>query len=114
MRVPEKLARKDARKAVKDKVLAALKNDPAWAEDEAALRESAEILGDLEKKIVRARIVNEGTRIDGRKVNEVRPIQSQAGVLPRAHGSAIFRRGGIGRLEQNKLFCQFHIDTFFA
>ena len=93
MRVPEKLARKDARKAVKDKVLAALKNDPAWAEDEAALRESAEILGDLEKKIVRARIVNEGTRIDGRKVNEVRPIQIQAGVLPRAHGSAIFRRG---------------------
>ena len=93
MRVPEKLARKDARKAVKDKVLAALKNDPAWAEDEAALRESAEILGDLEKKIVRARIVNEGTRIDGRKVNEVRPIQIQAGVLPRAHGSASFRRG---------------------
>lgn len=93
MRVPEKLARKDARKAVKDKVLAALKNDPAWAEDEVALRESGEILGDLEKKLVRARIVNEGTRIDGRKVDEVRPIQIQTGVLPRAHGSAIFRRG---------------------
>ena len=93
LRVPEKLARKDARKAVKDRVLAALKNDPAWAEDEAALKESVEILGDLEKKIVRARIVNEGTRIDGRRVDEVRPIQIQTGVLPRAHGSAIFRRG---------------------
>ena len=93
LRVPEKLARKDARKAVKDRVLAALKNDPAWAEDEAALKASVEILGDLEKKIVRARIVNEGTRIDGRRVDEVRPIQIQTGVLPRAHGSAIFRRG---------------------
>lgn len=93
LRVPEKLARKDARKAVRDKVMDALKNDPAWAEDETALRECADILGDLEKKIVRARIVNEGTRIDGRKVNEVRPIQIQTGVLPRAHGSALFRRG---------------------
>ena len=52
-----------------------------------------EIIGDLEKKIVRARIVNEGVRIDGRDTKTVRPIQIQTSVLPRAHGSAIFRRG---------------------
>ena len=92
LRVPEKLARKDARKAVKDKVMEALLNDPAWAESEA-LKEVGEIIGDLEKKIVRARIVNEGVRIDGRDTKTVRPIQIQTSVLPRAHGSAIFRRG---------------------
>ncbi len=93
LRVPEKLARKDARKAVKDRVIEALKNDPAWAENEEALKAVSDILADQEKALVRARIVNEGTRIDGRDTKSVRPIQIQTGVLPRAHGSAIFRRG---------------------
>ncbi|WP_206215173.1 polyribonucleotide nucleotidyltransferase [Desulfovibrio sp. ZJ200] len=93
LRVPDKLPRKEARKAVKEKVLEALKADPAWAENEDALQNVGEIIGDLEKKLVRARIVNEGTRIDGRDTRSVRPIQIQTGVLPRAHGSALFRRG---------------------
>ncbi len=93
LRVPDKLPRKEARKAVKEKVLEALKADPAWAENEDALKSVGEIIGDLEKKLVRARIVNEGTRIDGRDTRSVRPIQIQTGVLPRAHGSALFRRG---------------------
>ena len=92
LRVPEKLARKDARKAVKDQVMAGLKADPAWAEHEG-LKNVGDIIADLEKKLVRARIVNEGTRIDGRDTRSVRPIQIQTGVLPRAHGSALFRRG---------------------
>lgn len=93
MRVPEKLARKDARKAVKTAVLETLAADPAWAENETALKAVPDLLGDLEKRLVRGRIVNEGTRIDGRDVKSVRPIQIQTGVLPRAHGSALFRRG---------------------
>ncbi|WP_374289216.1 polyribonucleotide nucleotidyltransferase [Desulfovibrio desulfuricans] len=93
LRVPEKMARKDARKAVKEKVMENLKNDPAWAENDAALKSVGDMLGDLEKKLVRARIVNEGTRIDGRDTTTVRPIQIQTGLLPRAHGSALFRRG---------------------
>lgn len=93
MRIPEKLLRKDARKAVKTKVLEALNDDPAWANDAEALKNVPDILADLEKKYVRSRIVNEGKRIDGRDVKSVRPIQIQTGVLPRAHGSAIFRRG---------------------
>lgn len=93
LRVPEKLPRKEARKAVKEKVMENLQADPAWANDEQALREVGDILADLEKKLVRSRIVNEGVRIDGRDVKSVRPIQIQTGVLPRAHGSALFRRG---------------------
>jgi len=93
LRVPEKMARKDARKAVKEKVMEDLRNDPAWAENEAALKSVGDILADKEKKLVRARIVTEGTRIDGRDTKTVRPIQIQTGLLPRAHGSALFRRG---------------------
>ena len=93
LRVPEKMARKDARKAVKEKVMENLKSDPAWAENDAALKSVGDMLSDLEKKLVRARIVNEGTRIDGRDTKTVRPIQIQTGLLPRAHGSALFRRG---------------------
>lgn len=93
LRVAEKMQRKAARKEVKTKVLDALTNDPAWAEDETALKTVPDILADLEKNLVRARIINEGTRIDGRDIKSVRPIQIQTGVLPRAHGSALFRRG---------------------
>jgi polyribonucleotide nucleotidyltransferase len=93
LRIPDKLPRKQARKAVKDSVLTALKEDPSLLENPDDIKYVADIVSDLEKKLVRARIVNEGTRIDGRDVKSVRPIQIQTGVLPRAHGSALFRRG---------------------
>ncbi|MDD2966021.1 MAG: polyribonucleotide nucleotidyltransferase [Desulfovibrionaceae bacterium] len=93
MRVADKLERKQARSAVKKAVMEALKADTAWADNEEALKEAPEIIGMLEKKVVRARIVEEGTRIDGRNTTTVRPIQIQSSVLPRAHGSAIFARG---------------------
>ena len=89
LRVPEKLDRK----AVKEQVMQGLINDPAWAENEEALKSVGDILGALEKKLVRGRIVKEGSRIDGRDTKTVRPIQIQTGLLPRAHGSALFARG---------------------
>jgi polyribonucleotide nucleotidyltransferase len=55
--------------------------------------EIKESLHDLEKKMVREMILNEGKRIDGRSFSEVRPIECVVGVLPRAHGSALFTRG---------------------
>lgn len=91
--LPDKLPRKEARKAVKMRVMEALKADAVVAGNVEALKSVADIVGDLEKKLVRARIVNEGTRLDGRDVKSVRPIQIQTGVLPRAHGSALFCRG---------------------
>ncbi|MBX7460762.1 polyribonucleotide nucleotidyltransferase [Qipengyuania huizhouensis] len=47
----------------------------------------------LESDIVRGSILNDGTRIDGRKVDQVRPIEAMVGLLPRTHGSALFTRG---------------------
>jgi polyribonucleotide nucleotidyltransferase len=53
----------------------------------------ASILIDLEQKDIREMILKESVRIDGRKPNEIRPITCEIGVLPRAHGSALFTRG---------------------
>ncbi len=47
----------------------------------------------LESSILRGDVVKNGTRIDGRKLDEVRDISSQVGILPRTHGSALFTRG---------------------
>ncbi len=51
------------------------------------------VFKELEADIVRRGILDTGVRIDGRAVDKVRPIESQVGVLPRAHGSALFTRG---------------------
>lgn len=48
---------------------------------------------DLEYSILRSSILNEGLRTDGRKVDAIRPITCEVGVLPRTHGSALFTRG---------------------
>jgi polyribonucleotide nucleotidyltransferase len=65
----------------------------------------------LQKKVVRARIVNEGTRIDGRGTTDLRPLSADVGLLPTAHGSGLFQRGetqvlsvltlGMPRMEQS-------------
>jgi len=56
-------------------------------------KEIVEAIYDLEKKVVRHMILEEGRRIDGRSFNEVRPIEAVVGILPRVHGSALFTRG---------------------
>ena len=53
-----------------------------------------EIFDETVKKMVREQIVEHEKRPDGRKLAEVRPIDIEVGVLPRTHGSAIFKRGG--------------------
>ena len=50
-------------------------------------------LKNLEKEIVRSRILKSKKRIDGRGLSDVRPIKCQVGILPRVHGSALFTRG---------------------
>lgn len=93
LRVPDKLERKAARKQVKDAVREIMLNDPAYAENEESLKEVDAILEHLEKKLVRQRILTEGTRIDNRDTKTVRPIEIETSVLPRTHGSIIFARG---------------------
>ena len=55
--------------------------------------EVGDILYKMTKEKVRARILNEGVRPDGRGLTEIRPIWCEAGVLPRVHGSGVFTRG---------------------
>jgi polyribonucleotide nucleotidyltransferase len=52
-----------------------------------------EILHDMEKDLMRERILKEGIRLDGRNTTQVRPISIELGGLPRTHGSALFTRG---------------------
>ncbi len=47
----------------------------------------------LEKKVVREYILEEGKRVDGRALDEIRPLSAEVGVLPRTHGSGLFARG---------------------
>ena len=57
------------------------------------LREVDNLLGSLEKKVVRGRIISGKPRIDGREPDMIRALNVLAGVLPRTHGSALFTRG---------------------
>lgn len=61
--------------------------------EETGINFVSEEFKSLEKKVMRAMITDEGTRADGRKSDEVRPIWCEVGMIPRAHGSAIFTRG---------------------
>ncbi|MDR3021262.1 MAG: polyribonucleotide nucleotidyltransferase [Clostridiales bacterium] len=56
-------------------------------------REILDVLYDMTKEKVRAKIIKDGTRPDGRKVTQIRPIWCEVSVLPRTHGSAVFTRG---------------------
>lgn len=47
----------------------------------------------LEKKVVREYILEEGKRVDGRRLDEIRPLSAEVGLLPRTHGSGLFQRG---------------------
>jgi polyribonucleotide nucleotidyltransferase len=83
----EKQARAEAVGRVFDEVWAAM-----GVEDtrKGAVRAAFE---EAESAVVRRMIVEQGIRVDGRKVNEIRPISIEMACLPRAHGSALFTRG---------------------
>jgi polyribonucleotide nucleotidyltransferase len=55
--------------------------------------EAKEIFKDLKEKVLREEVLTHGVRLDGRKFDEIRPIWTETGVLPRTHGSAVFTRG---------------------
>lgn len=77
--------------AVKAKVVAAL--CPAEAEQKFSPEKVKAAFKEAQSKVVRWNILDTGSRIDGRDVKTVRPIVSEVGVLPRAHGSSLFTRG---------------------
>ncbi|MFP5319642.1 MAG: polyribonucleotide nucleotidyltransferase [Acidimicrobiia bacterium] len=80
------------------------------AEFEGREKEIKAAVRSLQKKLVRKRIVEEGVRIDGRGTTDIRPLSAEVGIIPTAHGSALFTRGetqvltvttlGMPRMEQ--------------
>jgi polyribonucleotide nucleotidyltransferase len=88
MTTPDKLLRRDRKRELKKKVVQELSTTYPDRE-----KEMEGILEDLEKETVRHMLVRDSLRIDGRRFDEVRPISIQVGLLPRTHGSALFRRG---------------------
>ncbi len=84
--------KQDRRRRI-DEIAEAVRN--AFGEEERV--EKAPLIAgafkDLEKKIVRGKIIAEKKRIDGRGLSDIRHIECRVGVLPRTHGSALFTRG---------------------
>jgi polyribonucleotide nucleotidyltransferase len=89
--VREKHARSAALSAAKDDIVAALCGEGSELEERA--KEVKEAFGALKKEIAREQTITTKTRIDGRKLDDVRAIECEVGVLPRVHGSALFTRG---------------------
>jgi len=88
VRNPDKLARQDATDQLEKETSARFQD--AYPERGKNVRE---IFGNLLKETVRKMILDEQERPDGRKLDEIRPITCEVGVLPRTHGSGLFTRG---------------------
>lgn len=86
--IQEKMSRQDTVAALRDKAVAALSSEEGDSADDVS-----DAFGRLEKKTVRRAIIDGQPRIDGRDNHTVRGIDVEVGVLPKAHGSALFTRG---------------------
>ncbi|WBY16300.1 polyribonucleotide nucleotidyltransferase [Erythrobacteraceae bacterium WH01K] len=87
-KMTSKADRSDALNAAREKA------KEAFADEEPQTQMVAnKAVKKLESEIVRGAILKDGTRIDGRKLDQVRPIEAMVGLLPRTHGSALFTRG---------------------
>lgn len=89
--IPSKVLRKEAFVAVAQRYSEQLSKNQAGQEVSSACQES--FIFEIEKQAVRDLILNEGIRLDGRKLDQVRHIESEIDFLPSAHGSALFTRG---------------------
>ena len=88
MRIKQKLESYGQVDAVLDDLLASL------PEDDAQQKKDAEhIFHELQEKAMRDEALERGVRLDGRKFDEIRPIWTETGILPRVHGSVVFTRG---------------------
>ncbi|HPN37334.1 MAG TPA: polyribonucleotide nucleotidyltransferase [Melioribacteraceae bacterium] len=86
--VLSKEARAEKNKQLTEEVCLALSEK--YPEQEGVIKT---LLHDMEKDLMRKRILEEGLRLDGRNTKQVRPISIETGLLPRTHGSALFTRG---------------------
>ncbi|MCP5424495.1 MAG: polyribonucleotide nucleotidyltransferase [Gammaproteobacteria bacterium] len=88
--IPEKMTRQERLREIRAQVSEQLQ---ARATETWTIDKIGAALSDLEKRVVRMRILAGEARIDGRDQRTVRPITTETGLLPRTHGSALFTRG---------------------
>ena len=93
LREAYQIKQKQARTTRIDEIYASVEAELTTDETESPSGDIADMLGSLEKEIVRGQILSGEPRIDGRDTRTVRPISIRTGLLPRAHGSALFTRG---------------------
>jgi polyribonucleotide nucleotidyltransferase len=91
--VPDKAEREAALDEIKDLVKAHLLE--TWGAEDYAARQSeiSPAWKDLQKKVMRARVIEHGVRLDGRGPKDIRALSAEVGLIPRAHGSSLFERG---------------------
>ncbi len=89
LKVKTKIERYAALDAAKAQVVEQLVKE----EGEITKAMVSEVMGDTKRQIMREAILKKGIRVDGRKAEDVRPIEIELGILPKAHGSALFTRG---------------------
>ncbi|WP_138493931.1 polyribonucleotide nucleotidyltransferase [Paenibacillus pinistramenti] len=91
VRIAEKHARQDAIDAINDDAVTFFEQE--YIESPELLNDVKEVLHDIVKEEVRRLITHDKVRPDGRKLNEIRPIECDINLLPRTHGSGLFTRG---------------------
>lgn len=88
--ISDKKERLEAEAAARESVFTEL----GITEDDADTRRAAKAaFRSVQKDVMRSRVVAEGVRLDGRRLDEIREIDVKVGLIPEAHGSALFRRG---------------------
>ncbi|HMS46617.1 MAG: polyribonucleotide nucleotidyltransferase [Candidatus Microthrix subdominans] len=108
--IADKAERTAAEAALRDDLVAQVAGAADEAERGSVEKQAKAAFRAATKEAVRSRIVNEGARIDGRGPADLRPLSSEVGVIPTAHGTGLFQRGetqvmnittlGIGRMDQ--------------
>ena len=94
IKVYDKLEREEAIEQVKEEIIAHFDEKYVDDEDFIAIHNQAVAIADqMEYKEVRRLITEDKVRPDGREIDEIRPLDSEVGLLPRAHGSGLFTRG---------------------
>jgi len=91
VKIPEKQARSEAIEAINEETVQHFAEQ--YADEPSKLKDVKEVLYDIVKEEVRRLITVDKVRPDGRKVDEIRPIECDVSVLPRTHGSGLFTRG---------------------
>ena len=88
--LPNKEERNQALSVLRESVTEELEDEESFAEH---LDDMSSVMKSLEKETMRRQILERGERIDGRGLDDIRPISADVGILPRTHGSALFTRG---------------------